>query len=155
MTKSEFITLHIDAILALTTADAKKKELTVLLFQYLLSFKKREVEFHIDHFAKYSGLAASFLNQPYDTYKQPDFAAPVMDVFGLRHLLIDENKYQSLLESALILLMMSNIDIVPERYFHYTVISSIIKSDKKDEFFASEFQARFSEDFWHQLKTLK
>lgn len=155
MTKTEFLRFHVDSIMACKSADAKKRELAVLLFQYLLTFKTKAVEFHIDHVAQYSGLEPSFLNQPHDTYKNPSYAAPLMDMFGLSHILMDENKYQSLLESSLLLLMNSDVNPFPRKYLCYRILSSIRKSDKDDEFFASEFIIDFSEDFWNELNNTK
>lgn len=152
MTRNEFIKVHTEAIMALKTADTKKKELSVLLFQYLLSFQAQEVKFHVNHVGHYTGLEVAFLNQPHETFKNPTYAAPLMNMFGLRDILIDENKYQSLLESALILLMNADLNFYPKKYLRYTIVSSITISDKEEEFFASEFGAFLSDNFWKELE---
>ncbi|MES2457862.1 MAG: hypothetical protein V4594_20050 [Bacteroidota bacterium] len=151
MTRNEFVTLHIETIKGLKSADAKKKDLASSLFKYLLTFKSREVTFHVDQFSQHSGLEASFLNQPHDTHKNPSYAAPLMDMFGLGELLMDENKYQSLVESSLILLMTADLQLYSMRYFCYNILSSTNKLVKHDAFFASEFTIKFSDHFWSEL----
>lgn len=155
-----------EAIQALNGIDEKKKLLALHLVQFLTPFNQKTIKFSVEDIVDFTSLDESFINQLHDTFENPKESEQIIALLtGLNSdNIIDGNQYLSLLESTLTILMArkliwsSSKDNDQGSVLHldgYSVLSSMGKRVKNEDFFPSNFTVTFSDDFWVDLQSHK
>lgn len=165
MSKATFLNKINNAIKNLPITD-KEKVVASIFVRFCLTFESKEIKFSIKELASYGKVEESFLDQLYSNYTNPKELEQLTSFISTwdNYGLLDENKINSLCESTLLALLgnkllWENSGTVDGRFsihlFGYSLLSSIIPYQERDEFFSKCFKVTLSDDFWEDyLKSI-
>jgi len=153
----------IKAIDNLHGVDEIKKGVAVHIIKYLIPLNLKCITFRIKDLIDFTSLDYNLLNQPYDTFRNPTgFEEAIIIIMDIDCDSFDKNKYLSLLESTLMMLMSYNLRWAKSegdsfglrtRIYGYPVFCKISMHTTKNDFFASSFEVEFSDEFWFGYQT--
>jgi len=100
----------IKAIHNLYDVDEIKKGMAEQVIKYLIPLNLKCITFSIQDLMDFTSLDYNLLNQPYDTFRNPaGFEEAITVIMDIGCDSFDKNKYLSLLESTLMMLMSRNL----------------------------------------------
>lgn len=137
----------------------KEKVVASIFVRFCLSFESKDIKFSIKELASYGKVEECFLDQLYSNYTNPKELEQLAAFISTwdNYEQVDENKINSLCESTLLALLgnkllWENSGTVDGKFrihlFGYSILSSLIPYQVKDEFFSKSFKVTLSEEFW-------